>query len=126
MAQGIEQDLLELLDVRQDEVEERTPGLRLDVAFQGCDGSLVPLDQIGDDGRIGLDRGGHAAGRRLAGTLVRDRRDEVAAIEDGLQRVPDQRIGLPEDLKESGAARRRGQAPGDVDEQPPTGLVHRR
>ena len=30
-----------------------------------------------------------------AGTLVRERRDEVAAFEDGLQRVPDQRVGPP-------------------------------
>ena len=30
------------------------------------------------------------------GRLVRERRDEVAAVEDGLQRVPDQRIGLPQ------------------------------
>ena len=61
--------------------------------LQGGDGSLGALDQLGDDGRIGLDRGGRAASRRLAGTLVRERRDEVAAFDDGLQRVPDQRIG---------------------------------
>ena len=35
-----------------------------------------------------------AAGRRPGGTLVRERPDEVVAFEDGLQRVPDQRIGL--------------------------------
>ena len=44
------------------------------------------------------------------GTLVRERRDEVAAVEDGLQRVPDQRIGFPQDLQEAGAARGRRQA----------------
>ena len=33
---------------------------------------------------------------------------------------------LPHELQEAGAARRRSQALGDVDEQPPAGLVHRR
>ena len=56
MALRIEQDPLHLLDVGQDEVEQRRSGLRLDVAFQGGDRSLVASDQIGDDGRIGLDR----------------------------------------------------------------------
>ena len=61
--------------------------------LQGGDGRLAALDQLGDDRRIGLDRGGCAAGRRPGGTLVRERRDEVAALDDRLQRVPDQRIG---------------------------------
>ena len=64
-------------------------------------------------------------GRRLGGILVRERRDEVAAVEDGLQRVPDQRIPLPQDLQEACPARWRSQAEGDVDEQPPARLVHR-
>ena len=116
---------LQLLDVRQDEVEQRRSGLRPDVALQGGDGGLAALDQLGDDGRIGLDRGGRA-GRRggRARSLVRERRDEVAAFEDGLQRVPDQRIGFPQDLQEACAARWRSQSPGDVDEQPSAGLVH--
>ena len=127
MALRIEQDPLQLLDVRQDEVEQRRSGLRPDVALQGGDGGLAALDQLGDDGRIGLDRGRRAAAAApTAGTLVRERRDEVAAFEDGLQRVPDQRIGFPDELQEAGAARRRGQALGDVDEQPPAGLVHGR
>ena len=37
----------------------------------------------------------------------------------------DQRIGPPETSEEAGAARRRGEALGDVDEQPPAGHVHR-
>ena len=94
MAPRIEQDPPELLDVLQDEVEQRRSGLRPDVALEGGDGRLVVLDQLGDDGRIGLDRGRRGAGRRPGGALVRERRDEVAAVEDGLQRVPDQRIGL--------------------------------
>ena len=58
-------------------------------------------------------------------TLVRERRDEVAAFDDGLQRVPDQRIASPHDLQETGAARWRRQVRGDIDEQPPAGHVHR-
>jgi len=61
-----------------------------------------------------------------AWTRVRERRDKVAVAEDGLQRVPGQRIGPPHHLHEAGAARGRGQPPGGVDEQPPAGLVHRR
>src|SRR3970040_40595 len=125
MAWRIEQDPLQLLDVRQDEVEQRRSGLRPDVAFQGGDGSLAAPDQLGDDGRIGLDRGWRGARRRPAGTLVRERPDEVVAFEDGLQRVPDQRLGFPQDLQEACAARWRSQVLGDVDEQPPAGLVHR-
>ena len=110
MAPRIEQDPLQLLDVRQDEVEQRRSGLRPDVALQRGDGSLAAPDQLGDDGRIGLDRGRRVARRRDAGALVRERRDEVVAFEDGLQRVPDQRIGFPQDLEEGCAARRRSQA----------------
>ena len=51
-------------------------------------------------------------------------RDEVAAFEDGLQRVPDQRIGSPQGLQEAGATRWRTQRLGDVDEQSPAGLGH--
>ena len=124
MALRIEQEPSQLLDVRQDEVEQRRSGLRPDVALQRGDGSLVAPDQLGDDGRIVLDRGRRAAKGRLAGRLVRKRRDEVAAFEDGLQRVPEQRVAPPHDLEEVGAARRRHQALGDVDEQPPAGLGH--
>ncbi|CCF83973.1 hypothetical protein NITHO_2930003 [Nitrolancea hollandica Lb] len=125
MALRIEQDPPQLLDVRHDEVEQRRSGLRPDVALQGGDGGLAASDRLGDDGRIGLDWGWRgAASRRPAGTLVRERQDEVTAIENGLQRVPDQRIASPQDLQEAGAARRRSQALGNVDEQPPAGLVH--
>src|SRR6185436_2994982 len=58
------------------------------------------------------------------GALVRDRKDEVATVEDGLQRVPDQRIGFPQGVEQARAARWRSQEPGDVDEQPPAGLGH--
>jgi hypothetical protein len=62
MALRIEQDPPQLLDVRQDEVEPAPSGLAADVALQGGDGGLAALDQLGDDGRIGLDRGRLAAG----------------------------------------------------------------
>jgi hypothetical protein len=47
-----------------------------------------------------------------------------SGIEDGLQRVPDQRIGFPRELEEGCAARRRSQNLSNVDEQPPAGLGH--
>lgn len=79
-----------------------------------------------DDGRIGLDRGWRAAKQWPGGTLVRARPDEAVALEDGLQRVPGQRIGFPRELQEAGAARGRGQPLGDVDEQAAAGLGHGR
>ncbi len=102
------------------------PDLRLDLALQGGDGSLVARDQLGDDDRIGLDRSGRSGPRRhRGGSLVRERPHEVTAIDDGLQRVPDQRIGSPQDVQEAGADRRRGQALGDVDEETAADLGHR-
>ena len=125
MASRIEEHPLQLLDVGQDEVEQRRSGLRPDVACQGGVGRLAALDQLGHDRRVGLDRGRRFASGRPGGTLVGERRDEVAAVEDGLQRVSDQRIGLRQ-RQEACAARWRGQELGDVDEQPPARLVHRR
>src|SRR6266536_4607640 len=69
MALPIEQDPPQLLDVRPDEVEQRLSGLRADVAFRRGDGCLAPPDQVGDDGRIGLDRGWRAAKQWPGGTL---------------------------------------------------------
>ena len=57
MAVRIEQDPLQLLDVLQDEVEQRRTRLLTDIALQRGDGGLTALDQIDDDGRVGLDRG---------------------------------------------------------------------
>src|SRR3954453_2963997 len=56
----IEEEALLLLDLCQDEIEELCSGLRPDVAFQGGDGSLRAPDQLGDEGRIGLDWRGRA------------------------------------------------------------------
>ena len=43
------------------------------------------------------------------GEPCQERPDEAVALEDGLQRVPGQRIGSPQGLQDAGAARRRGQ-----------------
>ena len=88
------------------------------------DSWLRPIRSVTMAGSVSIGACAPPAGRP-AGTLVRERRDEVAAFEDGLQRVPDQRIGFPQGLQEAGAARWRRQVRGDVDEQPPAGLVHR-
>ena len=74
--------------------------------FKRGDGGLAARDQLGDDGRIGFDRGGPSTRRRPCGSFVRERRDEVAAVEDGLERVPDERIGFPQGPEEACAARR--------------------
>ena len=52
--------------------------------------------------------------------------DEVAPVEDRLQRVQGQRIGSPDHVQQCCATRRRGQTQRDVDEQPAAGLLHRR
>jgi len=60
------------------------------------------------------------------GALVGERPEEAVALDDGLQRVPGQRIGSAQRVQDAGAARRRGQPLGDVDEQAAAGLGHRR
>ena len=71
------------------------------------DAWLCSISSVTMAGSVSIGAGASPAAAP-AGTLVRERRDEVAAVEDGLQRVPDQRIGLPEDLQE--AARLAGEA----------------
>ncbi len=82
--------------------------------FKAAMEASAALDQLGDDGRIGLDRrGALPPGGGRPGPLVRERRDEVAAVEEGLQRVPDQRIGSPHHRQETRCtAGRRSQASG--------------
>ena len=126
MALRIEQHPPQLLDVRSDEVEQRLSRLRLDVAFGGGDGCLAAPDQLGDDGRIGLDRSWRAAKQWPGGILARERPDEAVAFEDGLQRVPGKRIGSPQRLQDAGAGCRRGQPLGDVHEQAAAGFGHGR
>ena len=104
MALRIEQDPPQLLDVGQDEVEQRRSGPRPDVALQGGDGGLAARDQVGDDRRIGLDRGGRRGGPPAGGP------PGLSSGSDGMksprsrtvsQRVPDQRIAPPHDLEEA-------------------------
>ena len=106
MASRIEQEPPELLEVREDEVEEGRSGQSPDVALDGGDGGLAARDQVGDDSRIGLDQGWRAACRPRNGTLVRrDRRDEVAAIKEGFERIADERIASAHHLQEARTAR---------------------
>ena len=85
-------------------------------------------DQLGDDGRIGLDRlGGRrrhgaagAAPEPSAGAGTKSPRSSTVSSASRSQR-----IALAEQLEQGCAARRRGQASGDVDEQPAAGVAHR-
>ncbi len=56
MAPRIEQDPLQLRDVRQDEVEQLRSGLRANIALHRGNGGPAVTDQVGDNRRIGLDR----------------------------------------------------------------------
>ena len=67
VAARIEEDPLELLDVVQDEVEQRRSGLRADGAREGGVRRLAALDQLGDDGPVGRERRRRVAGRRARG-----------------------------------------------------------
>ena len=104
-APRVEQDPPQLGDVPADEVEQLRSGLRPDVALERGEGSLAALDELGDERRVGLDRSLLGDGRCTGGSRVRERRKEVAAVDDGLQRVPDQRIG-PREVQHPRAARR--------------------
>ena len=66
MALRIEEDPPQLLDVRLDEVDQGRSGLRADVALQRGDGRLRARDQLGDNGRIGLEWGGSTLGNPAA------------------------------------------------------------
>ena len=81
------------------------PDLVRDVALQRGEGRPAALDELDDERRVGLDRSLLGARRRTGGSLVRERREEVAAVDDGLQRVPDQRIG-PREVQHPRATRR--------------------
>src|SRR5215207_8079552 len=78
-----ELDLLQRLDVSLDEVEQRRSGLRRDLTSRLGDGRLAALDQFAGDSRISRDRGRRAAARRRpVGAYVRERPDEVTAVEE--------------------------------------------
>ncbi|MFJ4691803.1 hypothetical protein [Streptomyces sp. NPDC088766] len=112
-----------LLERLQQEVEQRRSGLVPDAAFQVGEGRLVAFDQLGDEGRVCREGGEGRIGRPGCGLRVRDRRDEVAAVEDGLQRVLHERIGSAGAVEELGPAGGRGEGLGDI-RQP--GLIHLR
>ena len=78
------------------------PDFVADVALQCGDGGFTAPDEPCDDGSIGLDGGGRHRPASRRG-LSSGSGEEVTALEDGLQRVPDQRIGSPKDLQEAGA-----------------------
>src|SRR5438105_749761 len=73
MAPRIEQDPLQLLDVRPDEVEQRLSRLRPDVAFQGGDRRRAAPDQLRDHGRLALARGSRPATQWPRWTPARQR-----------------------------------------------------
>ena len=100
------------------------PDVVEDGAPRGDEGGLAAPDQAGDDCRVGLDQHRCAENWREVLILVGPGGDEVASLEDGLERVADEWIGSPEGLDIVGATRRRGQQRGDVDEQPPARLRH--
>ena len=52
--------------------------------------------------------------------------DEAVALEDGLQRIPGERVGYAQGLEDACAAGRCGQPLGDVDEQAVARLCHGR
>ena len=89
MASRIEQDPAQLLEVGQDEVEQRRPGLRL-----GCRASTrrrtphcAPISSVTRAGSVSIVAGA-TPGTGSPGPSSGERRDEVVAVEDGLQRVP--------------------------------------
>src|SRR6185437_5887151 len=107
MALRIEQDSFPLLDIREDEFEKCGSGFRLNLALQRSNGRLVALDQRGDDGGIRWDRGWRAERRRRRTTVARKQLDDVPAIEDGPERIADQRIASAQHIEQSGASRGR-------------------
>jgi hypothetical protein len=126
MALRVEQVPTQLLEVRQDEVEQVRSGLCLDVTLQRRDRGLGACGQLGDDRRIDLDGRERRGGRHGMRRLVRGRWEAVATFEERLERVTDQRIGFREALHQARAAGRGRQVSTHIDEQPTTRGVHGR
>ena len=122
MALRIEQDPLQLLDVRLDEVEQRRSGLRRMSRFKAAmEAWLRSISSATMAGSVSIGAG-RAANSGPGGPSSGSGADEAVAFEDGLQRVPDQRIGLspgPPGGRRGPPAR---PGSGDVDEQPAAGL----
>ena len=98
---------------------------RMSAFRASTDAWLASISSVTMAGSVSIGAGAPPGGGPAGASSGIDR-DEVAALEEVLQRVPDQRIALPHHLQERRAARRRRQSLDDVDEQPPAGLVHRR
>ena len=90
---------------------------------RAIDAGSRPIRSVTIAGSVSIGAGAPPNGG-AGGTLLGERPDEAVAVEHGLQRVPDERIGSPQGLQDGGAARRRGQPPGDVHEQSAAGHVH--
>ncbi len=98
VAAWVEQQPTQLLEVRDDEVEEVRPVVGADVPRHG--GQRVPAvrHQFLDEGRVGVEEVGDGCrGGRAVGGCGAD----VAAVDDGAQGVPDQRIVASQGVQEA-------------------------
>ena len=123
-AARVEQQPFEFLEIGQDEVEQLGARPRSDVSLQGGDRCPVLRDEFGDDRRVRLDRDRVGNRRRRGQIMVVDLGDEVPPVEDGLERVGDERI-RPAEREEPGTSRRRREERCDVDEETTGGGAHR-
>src|SRR5262245_18753967 len=96
MAPRIEEDPSQLGNVRLNELEQTEAGLCLDVVLQCGDRVLGFPDQLIDDSWIDLDRcRRYGAWRHRRDAAMRKRLDEIAVVDDSLQRIVGKRIGSP-------------------------------
>ena len=129
VAARVHQQAPELLQVGEDELEQRRPGSAADVVPKLCERFLGLCDQLGDSRWVGLDRlgsgggGGQRRSCRSAGAFGRSGQ-EVIPLDHGLQRVSKQGIALAEQLEQGCPACGGGKHLGDVDEQPAAGDAH--
>ena len=114
---------LQLLDVRQDEVEQRRPGLRLDVALQRRRRRprLRSISSVTMAGSVSIGVGSPAVPARRAGG--RELRPGATRMKSPRSRTvcsasPISGSDLPEHVEQARAARGRRQRRGDIDEQP--------
>ena len=104
----------ELLDVGEDEVEQRRPGLAADVVPQrATDSWLLAISSVTMAGSGSIGSGATAPpGSAQAGPSSGSGGMKSPRSMTVSQRVPEQRIALPEELEQACAACRRGQASG--------------
>ena len=105
-APRVEQDPLQLPEVGADEVEQRRSGHRPGCRARSAamDARLRSMSSATSAGSASIGAG--AAARRCPAGPRPGPAEEVAAVDDGLQRVPDQRVGAADDVQEPRAARR--------------------